>query len=36
MSSELLEETLEERLLAASGPGGQNVNEVCPVSPSGI
>lgn len=28
MSFDLLEEALEERFLAASGPGGQNVNKV--------
>ena len=28
MSFELPEEALEERFLAASGPGGQNVNKV--------
>lgn len=30
MSFELPEDALEERFLAASGPGGQNVNKVYP------
>lgn len=29
------EEALSEKFLAATGPGGQNVNKVCPLPQSG-